>query len=442
MIRDDNTVVFVDFGIFGELSSYEAGYLRRFVEAVAIGNIAQAVHQYMKQLTPTTETDERAFRNVSPVQIFRRWYEASRNAERSSVVDRRLGRYSVEVMEQARRYHLRMGMNTVLFWRAMDALDSSALRCPGYFDLIGTMREFFEPKPSDVIRQVVDMGLDPERAVALASLASRESGPGHENDHGADRAAARLVGRLGGVRAEFHFQDPRARLLSAGLVGLSLLLLGLGAGRRRRARGRARNRVAACDLDRGSGESAMSRPADALGQPPSGIASAGVEPASVQAGRSAARGPGSVPNVAGVSRPDLHQDRPVSGPAPRPDPPGVQRRADGPVRSGPAVPLGAGPCDYHGRAWRPAGDDLRRDRPGPGRGRVASTGPPGSPRRRHRSDRQDPAAGHPSAGAARSPPRSRPGSTAGTRPGRAGDHPAADRGRGDDLADAGARFRA
>jgi len=228
LIRADHSIVFVDFGIFGELTPYEAGYLRRFIEAVATGNVAAAVRHYMKQLTPTPETDQRAFRHAS-IQIFRRWYEASRNAERSTVADRRLGRYSGEIIEQVRRYHLRMGMNTMLFWRAMDALDSSALRFPGYLDLLSTMREFFEPKPSHVIKQVGDMGLDPERAVTLAGLA-RES-PGQAMKTLSALTERRREWSVGWEEsgAEFRAENRRSSALAAGLVGLSLLVLGLTA---------------------------------------------------------------------------------------------------------------------------------------------------------------------------------------------------------------------
>jgi hypothetical protein len=182
----------------------------------------------MQQLRPTPDTDERAFRQEVS-QVFRRWYEASANAEHFSANARRLGRYAGQSLALVRKHRLRMSLNTLLFWRAMDALDSSAQRFPGTFDLMETMREFFEPDAEELMQQVVGGALDRERNAALAGLLRDGTGQAH-------RALGELAERQGEwtVEAEesgteYRANNRRASLLSVGLVGMSLLVLGLGA---------------------------------------------------------------------------------------------------------------------------------------------------------------------------------------------------------------------
>jgi ubiquinone biosynthesis protein len=226
IVRDDNTIAFVDFGIFGELSPYERLILRRHVEAMAMGRIQESLHYYVKQLVPTAETDERAFR-AEAIGVLRRWYQASSDNAVTSPNARRLASFAGDMAELIRRHKMQMGWSSLLFWRALNALDATASRFPGYFDLLETLRVFFEPGPAEIVERVLDVGRDPERAAALASLMLHE--PRYLTD-----VLDVLVERQPVWQTEleespvaFRANNRRARGLAFACVGLSLALLGL-----------------------------------------------------------------------------------------------------------------------------------------------------------------------------------------------------------------------
>jgi ubiquinone biosynthesis protein len=141
LIRNDNRVAFVDFGIFGELSRYERGALGGYIENVAVGRIGEAFRSFARLTFPSKLTDLRRF-ECETRAVFQRWYEASQHSA-SAVQERHLGRYTAEIFDVVRRNHVRMSMDTLLFWRTLNALDSSALRLSKHFDLLAQLRGFF-----------------------------------------------------------------------------------------------------------------------------------------------------------------------------------------------------------------------------------------------------------------------------------------------------------
>jgi ubiquinone biosynthesis protein len=155
-LRGDNTVVFLDCGIFGELSDSQRENLAAHVENEALGNIDASFRFYAKQLRPTDQTDMRAFEREAKA-VLQLWHDNGMS-EDAKPEDRHLGKYAGEMLKVVRKHHLRMSTDTLLFWRAMEALDATALRFGEYYDQLRSMRAFFEqarPSPAERVRQII-----------------------------------------------------------------------------------------------------------------------------------------------------------------------------------------------------------------------------------------------------------------------------------------------
>jgi len=169
-LRGDNTVVFLDFGIFGEMSDSQRENMAAHVENEAMGNIDASYRYYSKQLRPTDETDMRAFERDAKA-VLQVWYDNGMSPDAESA-DRLLGKYGGEMLKVVRKHHLRMTTDTLLFWRAMEALDATALRFAKYYDQLSAMRSFFEqvrPSPIERLRQITT---DPKPWLSLEQLYS------------------------------------------------------------------------------------------------------------------------------------------------------------------------------------------------------------------------------------------------------------------------------
>jgi ubiquinone biosynthesis protein len=222
LVLEDNRIAFVDFGIFGELTAYDRGILGKMIEELAVGNVNQALRAYTKQLTPTRDTDVAGFR-ADASAVLTDWYELSLNGD-SPVASRHLGKYVGQMIEISRRYRLVYDMSFLLYWRALQALDSTALRLDPEFDLMGELRSFFATIRPGFAERLSGAVLDGRRLAVAGSVLDRASGA----VAGAARAAAE--GRLGatiaaGERPRLRRARHRqARWLTAALAGLSLLI--------------------------------------------------------------------------------------------------------------------------------------------------------------------------------------------------------------------------
>lgn len=226
IILDHNEVAFVDFGIFGELSENQREILSGYIETLALGNLNEALRYFLKLTTPTEETDIRAFEQEAIARI-RGWYEASRDPT-STFKDRHMGKYFGELLGVIRRHRMRIGADTLLFWRAMSALDYSALSMSRHFDLLQELRVFFEqirPGPIERLIKVItnrqfltDVAelspAMPDYLNKIINLLSRE-----------DSRWALIVRES----LENNSSDLLAtRCVAAALVGVSLTVVGLG----------------------------------------------------------------------------------------------------------------------------------------------------------------------------------------------------------------------
>lgn len=225
LIRDDNRVAFVDFGIFGELTAYERKALGGYIENIALGRIAECFRWFAKLTFPSHDTDLAKF-EVEAKSVFQRWYDASQDPS-SSLRERHLGRYTAEIFDVVRRNHVRMNMDTLLFWRTLNALDSSALRLSEHFDLLLQLRGFFrEIRPSfeERVKQAMSGYVESPDAFQLLLAI-----PGRLNHALQSAAGGQMVlhGGLQPPRLAIRRANASAKRTAAALVAMSTLLLGL-----------------------------------------------------------------------------------------------------------------------------------------------------------------------------------------------------------------------
>ncbi|HEX8282692.1 MAG TPA: AarF/UbiB family protein [Pyrinomonadaceae bacterium] len=227
LVLRDNSVAFVDFGIFGELSRYQREVLANHIENLALGNIKESFRYYTKLGVPSEDTDMRAFEREGEASL-RAWYSASRNLN-TSIQERHLGKVSGEVTAVVRKYQYLINAETLLFWRAINALDSTALRLDPQFDLLGELRRFFEDTRPTAGERIADLVTDRELAGTLVELNSNLSG--YLNNILSDLTRGEYSGS---VVLEESGDDTRlanrvARWSSASVVALSFVVLAVPA---------------------------------------------------------------------------------------------------------------------------------------------------------------------------------------------------------------------
>lgn len=141
ILRGDGTVVFVDFGIFGQLTPKQMENVAAYIESLAIGNIPQSYRHFLQLLQTTSETDfDQLRRDIYAMMLG--WYEASRDPA-TPVSERHIGKYINEFIGVVRRNRVRMSYGLILFWRALMTLDATALRFQQQFDLLSELQSFF-----------------------------------------------------------------------------------------------------------------------------------------------------------------------------------------------------------------------------------------------------------------------------------------------------------
>ena len=225
IILDDNSVAFVDFGIFGELSDYHREVLAGYIESIAVGNIGEAFRYFSKLSTPTELTDFRAFERDASASI-RAWYVASRRPN-ATFKERHMGTYFGRMLGAVRRHRLRMGMDTLLFWRAMSALDYSALSMSAHFDLLDELRGFFEQIRPGPVERLLNVLNDRHFKTDVAALTT--GAPDHMEII-MQVLSGENLGRLLGAQESTEERPSdliTTRCLSAALVGVSLTIAGL-----------------------------------------------------------------------------------------------------------------------------------------------------------------------------------------------------------------------
>jgi ubiquinone biosynthesis protein len=223
LVLDDNRVAFVDFGIFGRLTPYDREILGAQIEQLAVGNIDESLRFYSKQLTITEESDARAFRAEARA-VLQEWYDLSVRDD-SPVAARHLGKYIGQMIDISRRYRLLYDMSFLLYWRALNALDSTALRMSPTFDLMAELRAFFEEVRPGFLERLAEIARD-QRRLSVARRVKQQL---------PERVAAMVDGAasgrsettlLSGERGERRrARNHETRWLGAAAAALSLLVL-------------------------------------------------------------------------------------------------------------------------------------------------------------------------------------------------------------------------
>lgn len=227
-VRGNNSVTFIDFGIFGSMNDYEREVVVGLAENIAVGNIDESFRYYAKELLPTDETDLRQFERDTK-QILREWYEIyNRPAVPGAPAEepRHLGIYIGAMIAVSQRNGMRMGRRYLLFWRAMNALDATMQRLSADFDLVSEMRRYFQATRPGFAERVLQVKADQSRITTLIDLAVDL--PGQLTlllDHLGDDRHAWPV-QAGADPAHQQAANRQARWLSAalGLISLGLLL--------------------------------------------------------------------------------------------------------------------------------------------------------------------------------------------------------------------------
>jgi ubiquinone biosynthesis protein len=146
-----NRVAFLDFGIFGELNQQERQGVAAQIEALAVGDLETSFRYYSRQVAITDETDYLGFRRDC-LEVLGRWYRALADPN-SPIQDRHLAKYTGEMIDVSRRNGLRYDLNYLLFWRALNNLNGTLWRVDPTYDLVQSLREFFnQSRPSEMER--------------------------------------------------------------------------------------------------------------------------------------------------------------------------------------------------------------------------------------------------------------------------------------------------
>lgn len=220
LIRADNTVAFVDFGIFGELTKEQRENFAGFLESLALGNIDMSFQFYARQHAPTADTDLKAFERDAKT-ILRLWHQTTVNPFATSK-QRHMGRYAVYMIEAIRRHRLRTNPDVLLLWRALYALDASSERLSDYFDMMAQVRAFFVAFRPGPITRVVRLLTDEQQNAVRLQLARH--GPGQLEQILTNVTAGEMAwpSQVTESPAAQRAADREVLWLSAGLVSVSL----------------------------------------------------------------------------------------------------------------------------------------------------------------------------------------------------------------------------
>lgn len=166
LLMAENRIAFVDFGIFGSVGAQKRELLMTYTESAAIGDLDGAWRAFARLSTPTGRTDMPAYRRATMAQLAR-WYQQSMAP---SAARAHIGELVGQMTDIMRRHHVRIDLETLLFWRAVIALDASALTLSPRFDLAQQIRRYFSATRAKPVRRLVEATCDPQRTAALAGL--------------------------------------------------------------------------------------------------------------------------------------------------------------------------------------------------------------------------------------------------------------------------------
>jgi ubiquinone biosynthesis protein len=217
MFLPQNRVVFLDFGIFGELNARQREIVAGQIENLAIGDVAASLRYYTLQVETTPDTDFDTFRDDCR-EILSRWYRALRDPS-LPIEERHLARFTGEMIDVSRRNGLIYDLNYLLFWRAINNLNATLWQLQPDYDLLAQLRAFFErsrPGPAARARAVFE---SPAWRGALGDLV-----------HRLPRGRPPPLDRPAPLGAALSNSARRRRLVTAQAGTAALMLFGISAG--------------------------------------------------------------------------------------------------------------------------------------------------------------------------------------------------------------------
>jgi ubiquinone biosynthesis protein len=223
MIDREGRVVFVDFGIFGELPSAEREALGGYALNVARGRLRAAFNCLATLVSYGPDTDVIGFRGDA-IALLRRWRTSVAPDRRAPAAERLVARFQFEMLDIMRRHGVRMKRNQVLFWRAQAMLDATAYRLPVRFDLLSTVSEFLSRNTERVFAGAGGRRAARSADEVVALIAASPQVPGRIAD-----AVARgpLVVRMQSMASARSARQAKVRTtaLVLALTGVSVLIV-------------------------------------------------------------------------------------------------------------------------------------------------------------------------------------------------------------------------
>jgi len=222
MLCPGNRVAFLDFGIFGEVSPMQKEVLSRYLEELIYGNLDQCVRLYAKVYAPTEKTDMAAFQ-AEAKSILRRWFDMLQSG--APPKDRLVAKFTEDMVTVVRHQHLRISVDTLLFWRAVIVLDATILQVWPRFDMLRELRVFFAEYRPGVLDRSIQL-LTPEAHLdTLVALATESAGKFDEilSEIVSGRFEAKVT--LKESQQMRRAGNRRIRSSVLGLAGISIILL-------------------------------------------------------------------------------------------------------------------------------------------------------------------------------------------------------------------------
>lgn len=224
LVRDDNSVAFVDFGIFGELTESERKHCAGYVENVSLRRFDRAFQHYLHMIDPTADADLEGFR-AETLRLMNHWYDTAKDPL-ASVVERHMGTFINNTLRLYSRFRIRLALDMLLYWRAIFLLDSTALRLAKHVDLLSEMEVFFAAHRRRFPAQLTETFLSPEWLREFDDLARRAPRVLLGARSGKGRTLAGATKQATWSRRE---QGRRTGAWSLAVVGLALAVLALAA---------------------------------------------------------------------------------------------------------------------------------------------------------------------------------------------------------------------
>src|SRR5262249_44919812 len=149
----------------GILTKSRRQLLTAYIGNVAFGNVEEGYRYYARLSVPSGRTNLEAFKRETR-SVLQKWYDASTEGG-YSLQERHVGQVVGGIMSVLQKNAVRLDLDTLLFWRAAIALDSSALSLSSDFDLINEMRLYFAQQSTPFGEQLGKAG---ERVANLIEI--------------------------------------------------------------------------------------------------------------------------------------------------------------------------------------------------------------------------------------------------------------------------------